>query len=425
MTKNCFKIDWLTCSVKPGSSTDSREAALEKILCALNLDKLWKDFVLMCSNFRYEAIYKYQNISIKIPTEAMFSHNGICVEMTGSGIDYYENYLALHKNTTLWKSFNRLRLLYLEGYKIGCSRIDVAIDDKCFGYKNLPLLDLDQIESALASLSFITKFRKGIPPRISGELTPIFKLPAPDTYDDKVPFNIINSTKLSTGRVGKTIYLGVLHKSPSSIRIYDKFAEQQVKGEKLPPDLNHWVRLELEFHEKNSMAVFSKFLDCKDVRDFSKYISRCIYDLIRFVDYDHTRTYNCTVCDWWMKFLVNVDGSGMYINKLSTNKFLRSKNHLYRCFAAILAAQDDCDPNFVPSLLEFGRSHPTKSSEAIKIDFKAYQGLSPGDKKAALEEAFRTLSGEDYWRMFADQTEGSFDERMRNIFEEVAQSSPR
>lgn len=421
MTKNCIKIDWLTCSLKPGSSSDSREAVLDKILCALSLDGLWKNFVLMCSNFRYEAIYRYQNISIKVPSEAMFSHNGICIEMTGSGIDYYENYLLMHTKDSLWKAFNRFRLLYLEGYKIGCSRMDVAIDDKCFGKKSIPLLDLDQIEEALRSLWFVTKFRKGIPPRESIELVPIFKLPAPSTYDDTLPSDVINSTKLSTGKVAKTIYLGVAHKSPSSVRIYDKYAEQQTKGADLPPDLTHWVRFELEFHEENSMAVFSKFLDCKDVRDFSCYISRVIYDLIRFVEPDHTRTYNCTVCDWWMKFLLSIENKGMYINKLSTNKYLRSRNHLFRCFAAILAAHDECDPNFIPFLIEYGKAHPSKSSEAVKIDCKAYNGLSPGDKQAALEEASRTLSGDDYWRMFADQTEGDFDERMRNTFEEVAQ----
>lgn len=421
MTKNCIKIDYLTCSVKPGSSADSREAALDKLLCALCLDGLWKNFVLMCSNFRYEAIYRYQNISIKIPSEAKYPHNGICIEMTGTGVDFYENYLAMHKNTTLWKAFNRFRLLYLEGYKLGCSRIDVAIDDKCFGKKNIPLLDLNQIEGALRSLWFVTKFRKSKPPLESGKLVPIFKLPPPSTYDDELPFTVIDSMKLSTGQIAKTIYLGVIHESPSSVRIYDKLAEQKGKGENLPPDLNHWVRFELELHEKNSMAVFSKFLDCKDVRDFSAYISRYIYDLIRFVDKDHTRTYNCAVCDWWMKFLGSIADKGMYINKLSTNKYLRSRNYLLRCIAAALASVNKCDPDFIPHLLEYGEAHPSKSSQSILSDFDAYQGLSPGDKRAALEEASRTLSGEDYWRMFADQTEGSFDERMKNIFEEVAQ----
>jgi len=177
-------------------------------------------------------------------------------------------------------------------------------------------------------------------------LVPIFKLPPPSTFDDDLLFTVINSMKLSTGHTAKTIYLGVVHESPSSIRIYDKFAEQQVKGAKLPSDLNHWVRLELELHEKNSMAVFSRFLDCKDIRDFSKYISRCIYYLIRFIEPDHSRTYNCTVCDWWMKFLESVDGSGMYINKLSTNKFLGAKRYLLR-ISAFLAAVNEIDPDYI------------------------------------------------------------------------------
>lgn len=424
MTKNCLKIDYLTVSLIPVNCKDSREAALDKLLCALNLDGLWKNFVLMCSNFRYEAIYRYQNISIKIPPESMFSRNGICVEMSGSALDFYENYLTMYKNTTLWKAFNRFRMLHLEGYKNTCSRIDIAIDDKCFG-NVAPILDLEQIEEALRSLNFVTKFRFGVPPRSSTKLVPVFKLPPPSEYDDDVEFNVIDSTKLHTGKIAKTIYLGVNHQSASSIRIYDKYAEQQKKSVDLPPDLKHWVRFELEFHGDNSMAVLSKFLDCEDVKDFSNYISDTIYNLIRFVVPDHTRTYNCTVCDWWMKFLGCIQNKGMYINKLSTNKYLRGRNYVLRCLSAMLAVLNECDPSFIPYVLEYGAAHPTKSSNFIKSDCFAYRSLSPGDQKIALEEVSRTLSGEDYWRMFADQTEGSFDERMKNIFEEVAQSSPR
>lgn len=423
MTSNCIKIDYLTCSLLPGTSTDSREAALSKLLYMLGLDGLQKEFMLMCSNYRYEAIYRYQNISLKISTEEKFAKNGICIEMSGTGIDYYQNYLAMHKNLTLREAFNRFRLLYLEGYKTQCSRIDVAIDDKCFG-DDRPILCLDQIEHVLKSGYFITKFRRSDPIEESGEIVPIFKLPAPSTYDDKLPYRIIESMNMSTGLIGKTIYLGK-RKSLSSVRFYDKLVEQQVKGEKPPDDLKHWVRFELEFHGKNAGAVLSKFLDCKDDFDFSKYISRVSYDLIRFVDKDHTRLYNCTVCDWWLLFLGSLEDKGMYINKLSTNHYLAYKKYAKRCLAACLAALVNCEPDQLNVLIEEGKANPSRSSMRIESDFNVYQGLSPGDKKAALEEAARTLSGEDYWRMFADQTEGSFDERMRNIFEEVAQSSPR
>ena len=418
MTSNCIKIDYLTCSLLPGSSSDSREVALGKLLFMLGLDGLEKEFQLMFSNYRYEAIYRYQNISLKIPTEEKFAKNGICIEMSGSGVDYYENYLAMYKKTTLRDAFNRFRLLYLEGYKTQCSRIDIAIDDKCFG-DDRPFLDLDEIEAVLKSRYFVTKFRRCDPTEESGELVPIFKAPAPSTYDDKLPYRIIESMNMSTGFIGKTIYLGK-RKSLSSVRIYDKLAEQNVKGEKLPDNLNHWVRFEIEFHDKNAGAVLSKFLDCKDDREFSKYISRVSYDLIRFVDKDHTRLYNCTVCDWWMKFLGSIADKGMYINKLSTNHYLAYKKYAKRCLAACLAAFVSCEPDQLNVLIEEGKANPTRSSLLIEADHKAYLGLSPGDKKAALEEAARTLSGEDYWRMFADQTEGSFDERIRNTFEEVA-----
>lgn len=419
MTSNCIKIDYLTCSLLPGSSTDSREAALGKLLYMLGLDGLQKEFQLMCSNYRYEAIYRYQNISLKIATEEKFAKNGICIEISGSGIDYYENYLAMHKKTTLRDAFNRFRLLYLEGYKTQCSRIDIAIDDKCFG-DDRPLLDLDDIESVLKSRYFVTRFRHSDPNEESGELVPIFKLPAPSTYDDKLPYRIIESMNMSSGVIGKTIYLGK-RKSLSSVRIYDKLAEQQVKGEKPPDDLKHWVRFELEFHDKNAMAVLSKFLDCRNDTDFSAYISRVSYDLIRFVDKDHTRLYNCTVCEWWMKFLGSIADKGMYINKLSTNAYLSYKRYAKRCLAACLASFVTCEPDQLNEMIEEGKANPTRSSLRIEADYKAYQGLSPGDKKVALEEAYRTMSGEDYWRMFADQTEGDFDERMKNIFEEVAQ----
>ncbi len=418
MTNNCIKIDYLTISCLPGSSKDSREALVQKALYALGIDQLQSCFEFMCTNYRYEMILRYQNISIKIPSEKRFANTGVCFEFTGSGFDYYENYLAMNKRTDIHSALNRFRLLYLDGYKTKCSRFDIAIDDKCFG-EDKPLLNLDIIEGVLKSHCFVSHFRRSDPKRESGELVPIFKVPAPSTYDDSLPFDIIESMNLSTCRVGKTIYLGKEHSS-RSVRIYDKMAEQEVKGAKLPEDLKHWVRFEIELHDNNAGAAFSKFLDCKDPTDFSKYVSRVSYDLIRFVDKDHSRRYNCTVCDWWLKFLGCLSDKGMYINKLSTNQYLRSKRYFNQCLSAILSRLFLVDPlQFVQGLKD-GMSKLSKTADRIKADYYAYQGLSPGDKKAAVEEVYRSVSGEDYWRMFADQTEGDFDERMLKLFEQVA-----
>lgn len=417
MTNNCIKIDYLTISCLPGSSKDSREALVQKALYALGIDQLQSCFEFMCTNYRYEMILRYQNISIKIPSEKRFANTGVCFEFTGSGFDYYENYLAMNKRTDIHSALNRFRLLYLEGYKTKCSRFDIAIDDKCYG-DDRPILILDTIEEVLKSRYFISKFRRSDPKEESGDLVPIFKTPAPSTYDDSLPYRIIESMNMSKGNIGKTIYLGK-RKSSTSVRIYDKLAEQEVKGEKLPEDIKHWVRFELEFHNKNAGAVFSKFLDCKDPVDFSKYISRVSYNLIRFVDKDHSRLYNCTVCDWWMKFLGSMSDKGMYINKLSTNQYLRSLKYAKRCLAAILYAIFTCEPHQLVNILNDGSSKPSKTAELIVSDYHAYQSLSPGDKTAAVEEVYRSVSGEDYWRMFADQTEGDFDERMMSIFEQV------
>ena len=86
-----------------------------------------------------------------------------------------------------------------------------------------------------------------------------------------------------------------------------------------------------------------------------------------------------------------------------------------------LSAIYNCEPRQLVYILNEGADKPSKTADRIKADYIAYQGLSPGDKDAAVEEVYRSVSGEDYWRMFADQTEGDFDERMLKLFEQVAQ----
>lgn len=416
MDCSCLKVDYLTISLLQGSSGRSVAVGVNDLLLALGLQDELENFDFMCSTKRYEAVYRWQNISLKLPSEEKFGSTGICIEFSGQGLDFYEQYLSVHKHKKLREVLNSFRLLYLQGYKSKCSRIDIACDDKCFG-DDRPLLVLNQIESVLKSRYFVSKFRRSEPKLESGELVSVFVSPPPSQIDDKLPYTIIESQNLSSGDLGKTIYLGK-RRSSTFVRIYDKKAEKLVKGDELPEGLTHWVRFEMEFHGKNASAVLSKFLDCKDDIEFSQYISRVAFNLIRFVDKDHTRLYNCTVCDWWLKFLGSMADKGMYINKLSKNRYIKFVKYV-SWIAACLSAVNTVNPDEFQRILEDGSKTQSKTADGIISDYNAFKALSPPEQAEAVNQCYREMSGKEYWRLFAGQTDGDFDDRMEEIAKNV------
>lgn len=404
-----IKCDYLTISSLPLNSGLTVEQLLDKTLKALLIEDWWHFFEFYGSSKYYSAIYRYCNVSIKLPYPDNYCKNGVCIEFSGQGIDYYENYLSLVKGVTLRTALNRFRLLYKFNVKTKCSRFDVAIDEKCYN-DDLPLLDLELIEETLKSRAFVSKFRRGEPKVESGELVSMF-LVKPEEIDPKLPYSIISSENLSTGRIGKTIYLGK-RKSNTSVRIYDKLAEREVKGDDLPSDMTSWTRFEVEFHNKNASSVLAAYLDSENDKDFSQYLSRVCFDLIRFVNKDRSRLYNATVCDWWLKFLDSMSDSGMIINKLSQNQYIRSRKYAKKILAAMLAGLVECDDKFINELLEDGRQVTSKTKQRIIQDFNALSVLSEYELKKEIVKAEHVQTGEEFWRLFTSEDSSAFGERM-------------
>lgn len=409
-----MKIDYLTISMKPGSSGWDRDTAVQRMLDALMIDEWLPFFQSLRSDRFYEDIREYSNVYLKIPSVERFEKQGICIEMTGQGVDYYQTYLQLMRHTDLRTALHRFRGACRMGAVTKCSRIDIAVDDKCFG-EDLPKLDIDLIENTLKSRAFVSKFRRSEPIQESCELQSAF-LVEPEKIDEKLPYRCIDSMNMSSGRIGKTIYLGK-HTSATYIRIYDKLAEQEVKGAELPDGLTAWTRFEVEFKKNNAGAVFSAFLDSETDEQFGAWFSRVVYDLIRFVDMDRSRRYNATVCEWWLNFLGVISDQKLEIHKRNQNRYVRTRKYFNTSMAAALFALVECEPENLYTILSEGAKSTSRTKMQIKNDYKALQNLPPGEAWAVVEESSREETGLEYWRSFS--IDPNFDKKLQEIYYRV------
>lgn len=85
--------DYLTLSCKSSRHTDTVESLLQKALKTLQLLDIWKDFENVGRSRFYALIYRFNDISIKLPSEERFFKQGICIEFSGNGMAYYQSHL--------------------------------------------------------------------------------------------------------------------------------------------------------------------------------------------------------------------------------------------------------------------------------------------------------------------------------------------
>lgn len=409
-----LKIDWVTLSLLRGTSSASVNLSLDTVFKSLCLDSIASDFDYIGSSSKYEMIYSYQGIKVSVPFTSRFiasdnKKSGIIVEFSGSGLDFYRAFLA-NVGKELRTVFSSFRALSVLGYTTKCNRLDLAFDDRCSG-NSRPLLSLDIIEESLRSGAFVSKFRRGNPDVSSGAFKSVFTVD-PQSIDSDLPYSIVISRNFSSGREGKTIYLGKRN-SNSFVRIYDKLAEQEIKGKKDELEgVSSWVRFEIEFHRTNACSVFSRFCDSSDDKDFAAFCSRCCFDLIRFVDLDHSRKYNCSVSDWYIDFLGKISEDGMYIDRMSANQYLKTVKYVNSNLAAILSALVLCDSAQFESLLVGGATRPSKTSRRILQDFKSYSALSVSDREHLRSDIYSSRDGVEFWSMFTPEDPDAFRARL-------------
>ncbi len=410
----CKVSDYMTISILPGEVDIPMGDLLQKALETLYLDELWsKDlFEYKCQSKYYSAIFRFGDIQVKLPYEENYKKTGICFEFSGQGLDYYREYLRLNRvGMDLRKVCARFLALSKLGFKTTSSRFDVAFDEIIKkGELVEPCLDLDRIIETLGRRAFVSKFRKseGIP--ASGEIKPFFnELDSSQHFDESLPYRLIASTDLCTGKVGKTIELGK-RKGNSFVRFYDKLVEQSAKGFEVPENYASWIRFEIEFKHSNASSVFFQYASSKDDKEFVRKMRGEAYSLIRFVDLDHSRRYNCTVCKWWLDFL---DHSAVYVlpyNKPKYNKYIRALAAQKRQNASSLSTLVMCRPQNLKSILLEGAKKSSKTAQAIAADFKAVQYLSPEDFERVYKENTRELTGLEFWQQFCGLKQADKDE---------------
>lgn len=415
---SCKVSDYLTISVMPGEVECTRRALVEQAFRALYLEE-WLDpkkefFQFKCASQYYEYIYRFGDISLKVAYEHNFKKQGICLDFSGKGVDYYREYLAVHfVGIDLRKVCARFIALSKLGFKTNCSRFDVAFDEILNkGEESERCLDLDNLQSCLLGGQFVSRFRKADPEQLSGVVksAPVSLSAQPEGEvfsefiggaDGDLPFRIIHSLNLSSGRIGKTVELGK-RKSSTFVRFYDKLAEQEAHKFAVDSAVSSWVRFEIEFKKKNAASVFFAFATAKDDNAFVEHMRGVALHLLRFVEITATRKYNCKTASWWDKFLHRVKGCKLCYNRPTYNKYVRSLESQKRQNAASLAALIMCRPQSLVDLIKLGYHKQSKTSKAIAADFKAIQNLSPKEFGQLYEENTKPLTGLEFWKQFCD-----------------------
>lgn len=418
----CKVSDYITISLLPGEVECDIEGALDQLLRALYIEE-WKEmFVYKCTTSRYESIARFGDVQLKIPYVDNFKKQGICLEFSGRGVDYFVEYLTINKKTTLRNAMSRFIALSKFGFETTASRFDVAFDEIIRqSDSNIAFLDLDCIKCYFMERKFVTKFRKGFPSHVSAEIKTAFNFDDVNDIDASVPYNEITSMNLSSGRIGKTIELGK-RGSPSFIRFYDKLAEQEAHGYDVPADYKSWVRFEMEFRKDNAKSALVEYATSESDEAFAARMSSVAMGLIRFIELDHSRIYNCTTAEWWLGFLNNAQKGKLMHVKPKFNRYVRAFDSKMRNQSSTLASLVVCRPSNLKSILVEGLKHKSKSAEAIYADFKAIKFLSEDEYESVYKESTTPLTGYEFWKCFKSISDEEFEAFMDKVFSELCES---
>lgn len=422
--------DYLTISLKPDLDNNIELGEMLNIfLDTFYLSDLMPFMVFKTVTCHYEQILRYEDIQVKIPYQENYKIQGICLEFSGHGIDYYVEFLK-SKSTTLRSVCRRFLALATKGFKTNCSRFDFAFDEVISSDGDFKNLDLDTIQSFIEQRRFVSCFRRGAPDRHSSSCGSILQdlenfenssiSDIVNNSDDTLTADFLQSINLSSGRIGKTIYLGSKN-SHSFIRFYDKFAEREKAGEDLPEDLSSWIRAEMVCRQNNAMSVFVEF--CKSTeKEFVFLCAGHFFDKIRFINLDRSRRYNCSIVDWWKNFLNGAERAKFYHFKPKFNKFIRFVDYLKRQTSACIVSVISSNPLEFRSILRYGMEHfsSSKTAQAISSDFDAFQRLSSDEQAVEVSGSLRSLTGLEYLRSFCDLSDDDFHHFLYQIMKEAA-----
>lgn len=343
MTK--LTLDYLTVSIRPEKISDGATVLmLQQLLCDIfHISDYLDRFRLVGRSRHYIAVYRYNDISLKVCAEDKLFTQGLCLEMSGNGFAHWVK--SLPDCTCVRDILRNFRSLSVCGFKVNVPRFDVALDDIAMG-DDKPILHLSTISKKWANHEFCSRSQAN-----TDETNMYFKSRDDDFF--KVGKEKINKKR---GTVGRTIYFGN-RKSAVYVRFYDKKAEQLQQGTSVDPNINSWVRCEYEYHNAKAIAVMNLYID-NDYDEFVKKYKATVMGHLRFINLDDSNRSRCSTCAWWIAFLDTLDGLILSSGTPKSVQFRKTARWLTKSVAPTLWAIISClGMGFLTQLQETGRDN--------------------------------------------------------------------
>lgn len=357
-----YKIDYLRLTIIPPSNEIEVSKITDCLFELFQLEIVKSDFIRMTGGKFYDVRYSYRNIiNFKVPHQFCSDVQGFCIEFSGQGIAWYEEYMTKqYRNFKGWKvilsdffSFGDM------GFDCRCNRIDIAFDDLIYNSERKPYLELIRIENALKRGEFTSLFK-----RVSSR-TPL------ETERNKVEAYKTTSCKRGSAE-GATINIGN-RKSDVFVRFYDKKAEQAAKGE-LDKSISHWVRMEYEFKNTRALSICDALI-CMSEDEFSKFIAKVVNKYLSFkATKNETNSANYNRCGqkrWWTRLIGTVEKAKLIRNNGYKNRYVHSLQYLrtkiYPTIYAILQCQTLDE--FVADVANEGAERQCQNHRDIVEDF--------------------------------------------------------
>lgn len=237
-------------------------------------------------------------------TKTKEGKNTILLEMKGSACrDFEERSLidAVYINGEIIdrEEMNRKSWIELIDYclKIGgiCTRIDIPVDDFSGN------ITINEIKDKIKNREYVTKMRHL---EITDSGDDEIKI---EKFDDEIRDSLIGIPTIIDSKLSGycAIFGG---RKTTQLCIYDKKAEQKVKGFQLSVD--HWIRYETRYYHQNAEQEIERLLLALKEKNESKHIAGCLAANIEFKEknnYKNSNKYKASVWDKWKLFLQGVE----------------------------------------------------------------------------------------------------------------------
>lgn len=280
------RIDWLTLTMVPENkavpSEENYASAIKVLTETLLLDELFTMLGYKGSARYYGIRLEYNDVNIKLAMPEDFNKQGLSIELSSNGLDYFNEYLSTYGLTMrLWCA--RFRRLCCEGWVVKCTRYDYAMDDIRRNDER-PCLTMKRVLTSICDEEIVCKART-----------------FSDNGKDFASFQRNYKRRGGKGLWGTTVTLGQ-RKAGTVTRFYDKLIEQKQKNKQVDEDITSWVRCEVEYHDCDAMGAFNAWIDLPD-NELKLYMCGRANDTVRFIYRTSSNISRCPVKRWWKEFL--------------------------------------------------------------------------------------------------------------------------